>query len=132
MCQGFRSSGLLTVEVNGLYHEKASSKVFQVTQFGIDFISLNSIVVCVFEGTNMQSNGKKGESAFCPVGENEALPADMPTLSSLSAFGKIKTTNVAKLTLTPEIRFSEGKHKNKLKPKGKILKKTLKRLLAKR
>lgn len=120
------------MEVNGLYHEKASSKVFQVTQFGIDFISFNSIVICVLEGPNMQSSGKKGESAFCPVGENEPLPADRPTLSSLSPFGKIKTTNVAKLTLTPEIRFSEGKHKNKLKPKGKILKKTLKRMLAKR
>lgn len=115
-----------------MYHEKASSKVFQVTQFGIDFISFNSIVICVLEGPNMQSSGKKGERAFCPVGENEPLPADRPTLSSLSPFGKIKTTNVAKLTLTPEIRFSEGKHKNKLKPKGKILKKTLKRMLAKR
>lgn len=35
-----------------------------------------------------------------------------------------------KLAVTPEIKFSEGKHKSELKVKSEILKGTLKRMLA--
>lgn len=79
----------------------------------------------MFEGPTKKSKrdffGKKRGNPSCPVWENVPLSVAIPTCLPLAK---------PKLAVTPEIKFSEGKHKSELKVKSEILKGTLKRMLA--
>lgn len=67
----------------------------------------------MLEGPNKESNGKRGENTFfsCWIERAPLLPPSV--ILSRSAFGQTKNTDETKLIITPEIRFSEGQHKNK-------------------